>query len=51
VRDRVLPAVRANTGLRELWVAASDWDSASAREAEALVACRPWDGFRDEQDA
>jgi hypothetical protein len=35
VRDALLPAVRANSSLRELW-AGRVWDAA-AREAEALV--------------
>jgi hypothetical protein len=39
-RNELLPAVRANTGLRELVAAAEQDDEDAAREAEALVAAR-----------
>jgi hypothetical protein len=50
VRDRVLPAVRANTGLRLLELGADTEPWASAREAVGLVVRRPWDGW-DREDA
>jgi hypothetical protein len=39
-RTRLLPAVRANTSLRELIATREDADDAAAHEAEALVAAR-----------
>jgi hypothetical protein len=39
-RDVLLPAVRANSSLRELVAAGEAYDAVAAREAEALVAAR-----------
>jgi hypothetical protein len=39
-RDRLLPAVRANTSLRTLNAARNSENNASAREAEVLVRAR-----------